>query len=74
MHMTDAGGTRHSPDDAAHLMTVERPAVVAGDEPLFIGMSLSPRVEEVDQYRVQRQVSIVAELAHRDLQPMAGAD
>jgi hypothetical protein len=74
VHAGDAGGAG---DDAADDIPVQRPAVV-GDQSLVAAGVLEagcgPGSHEGDELAVQRHVAVVAELAERDPEPVAGAD
>jgi hypothetical protein len=77
VHAGHAGGTADSGDDAADDIPVQRSAVV-GDQPLAPAdvpeAGCCPGCQERDQLGMQRHVPVVAELAERDPQPVAGAD
>jgi hypothetical protein len=77
VHAGDAGGTADAVDDAAGQVPVQGSAAVS-DEPLAAAYVLEvgggPAGERVCQLGVQRHVAVVAELAERDAQPVAGAD
>ena len=60
-------------DDAADGVAVERPAMI-GDEPVVLTDHLDvvggPAGEQADEFGVQWHVTVVAELAERDAQPL----
>jgi hypothetical protein len=73
----DAAAAADTADDAADLVAVQRASVVGGQAPAgadVIGVDGGPDGEERDQLGVRRHVPVVAELAERDAQPVAGAD
>jgi hypothetical protein len=78
VHVVDAGDRSDAGDDSVHGATVDR-VVVVGEEPaagadvLVVGGG--PVGEEVDDFGVQGDHAVVAELADRHTQPVAvGAD
>jgi hypothetical protein len=66
-----------APHDAADAVPVQ-PAAVIGGQALVsadvVEVGRRPCCQERDQFRVQRHVAVVAELAQRDARPVAGAD
>ena len=73
----DAAAAADTAGDTADLVAVDRAAVIGGQAPAgadVIGVGGGPGGEERDQFGVQGHVAVVAELAERDAQPVAGAD
>jgi hypothetical protein len=76
MHMTDTGSFGGSDDVAVDGATIEGLSVVAFDEPPRPRQRSrgEPVVDELDEQRMQRHVTVVVELADRDAQPVGVAD
>ena len=77
VHAGHAGGLSDAADDAADDVPVQR-APLVGDQPLVpadvVEIGRGPGGEQCDEVRVEGHVTVVAELAERDPQPVPGAD
>ena len=73
VEVAEPGPAGHPVEHAGDHVAVQRPALHAEQEALA-GMGRPPGVEQGQQHRVQRDVAVVAQLAHRHLQPPALPD